>query len=256
MTVAVLPFLATCSAAANTTDNSDSSASLGADGKFNKAGATPTTSDIVYPTNWIGVPAPEGCLCGDGSPFEFQVREADPSKLLIVLGEGQFCYSGGKCTGIPRPWINDSTFWEGTGIFDFPNPDNPFSDHSVVFVPNCTLDGLVGNYIADYTSAGKIWHIGHTNASAIVSWATSRFPSAEQATIVGLGMGGMAAPMMSALVSALLPQADVGVVVDSNGAMPDSFAGITAAWGFLDTFHTVPSFSTLTYDALTPTSTL
>lgn len=217
--------------------------------------APPATVDIVYPTTWTDVPAPEGCLCGDGTPFSFQLREADPTKLLIVLSDGQFCYSGGKCMGIPRPWISDSTFWEGTGIFDFSNSENPYSDHSVVFVPNCTLDGLIGNYIADYVHAGQIWHIGHMNASSIISWATAKYPSARSVSVVGLGMGGMAAPTSSALVSALLPQADVSLVVDSSGAMPDSFAGVTSAWGFLDTFQPLPSFATLTYDTLTLTST-
>jgi hypothetical protein len=141
-------------------------------------------------------------------------------------------------------------------MFDFANPDNPFAEHSVVFVPNCTLDGLVGNLVAEYIQAGQVHHTGHRNASSIIAWAANQFPTATEVNVVGLGLGGFAAPMMSGLVSELLPAAKVALIIDSHGATPDSFAGITSAWAFLQTFHPVPDFSMLSYETLTMTSTL
>lgn len=217
--------------------------------------ADDSVPDIVYSNAWVDVPAPEGCVCADGAPFSFQLREADPTKVLVVLSEGQFCYTGGACYAIPRFWYGDTTFWEGTGIFDFSHPENPFADHTVVFVPNCTLDGLVGSYVADYLQAGQVHHTGHVNASSIVSWAAERYPSAQRVSIVGLGMGGWAAPMISGLTSVLWPRARTDVIVDSSAAAPDDFAGITSAWGFLSGFHPIAGFSTLSYETLTMTST-
>jgi hypothetical protein len=211
-------------------------------------------SDVAYPNTWVDVPAPEGCVCADGKPFSFKVRDADPSKLLIVLSEGPFCYAGRQCSFIPP--FGNSTFWEGVGAFDFTNSENPFVDYSTVFVPNCTLDGLVGDYVAQYLQVGMIHHTGHRNASSIVTWAASRYPNASIATVVGLGSGGFAAPLMAGLTSALLPRADISLIIDSHGATPDSFAGITSAWAFLQTFHPVADFSSLTYETLTMTSAL
>lgn len=212
--------------------------------------------DVEYPSTWIDVPAPENCMCSDGSSFTFKVREADPARLAIVLSDGKFCHLDRTCRNNPGIWYDGVPFPENSGIFDFSNWKNPFADYSFVIVPNCTLDGLTGNVVADYLQSGKVNHNGHVNASEIVSWASTRFPTAESISVIGFGTGSMAAPSMSALVTNLLPNADIDMIIDSGGAMPDSFAGVKAAWGFLSNQHPAQTFASLTYESLTMTSTL
>ena len=68
--------------------------------------APDTTEAMPTELEWDTVVAPDDCMCGDGSPFNFFVHEASPTKVLFFFEGGGAAFGGGnegqqqKCVGI------------------------------------------------------------------------------------------------------------------------------------------------------------
>ena len=80
-----------------------------------------------------------GPICIAGTPFSVFTRQGNPSRLLI------FEQGGGACW---QDFYNCNVLSEAqepptarVGIWDFDSKDNPFRDHSIVYMPYC--DGSV-----------------------------------------------------------------------------------------------------------------
>ncbi len=106
--------------------------------------------------------APGGdCECADGSEFAFWERRDDPTKVVFFLDGGGACFDAETCsfTGLGTAGGEADYDWsiygedparEG-GIFDLARADNPFRDHSFVFVPSCTGDAHLGDVTRKYS---------------------------------------------------------------------------------------------------------
>ena len=183
------------------------------------------------------------CACADGSEFNFWVREADPTKVVLFLEGGGACFDATTCA-----FVEDSTTYDWnispdddpalmSGIFDFSNPENPFADYSFVYVPYCTGDVHLGNLTHEYSPELTVEHVGMVNGTAALTYLGRALPDAEQVVVVGESAGAVAAPLYGGLVSDLLPDAQVTVYADGAGAYPDepginTFAN--ALWGTLE----------------------
>lgn len=181
------------------------------------SGVTEAESSSTAADTWIQVPASADCKCADGSPYTFMVREADPTKVAIVLGDGLVCFIDRQCRAIARDQMNTTSYWGPTGIFDFSNPDNPFADHTVVLIPNCTLDQLLGKKPITYPLAGEIHHLGNINATFVTQWVAEQYPDAEDAVVVGIGFGGAATAEVAETIADLLPRARTKMILDGSG---------------------------------------
>ena len=168
------------------------------------------------------------CQCADGSEFAFWERRADPTKVVFFLDGGGACWTAEMCafTGDGESsfydWrISDEDPAGEGGIFDLANPDNPFADHTFVFVPYCTGDVHLGDVTREYSSELTVEHNGYVNGTAAVLYLTEQFPDADEVIVVGESAGSVAAPVYGGLITDLLPDAQVTVVADSSGAYPD-----------------------------------
>lgn len=184
---------------------------------------------------WERVNPGDGCVCADGSPFSFWVREADPSRVVFHLMGGGACFSFETCSF-------DSVAYTATagaspsrgGIFDPDNPDNPLAGHSFVVVPYCTGDLHLGTTTATYGQGLTVNHTGFLNASKALNEMAKRFDDPVEVVVTGSSAGSAAAPLYGGLVSDLYPEARVSVVADSSGAYPDNptvNATIGGLWG-------------------------
>jgi len=142
----------------------------------------------------------DGPICIAGTPFSAFTRAGDPKKLLI------FEQGGGACW---QDFYNCNVLAEAqeppgpaTGIFDFNNPDNPFADYSIVYMPYC--DGSVfsgDNDVFDPAFGAAIgvpaavvrFHRGFRNQSAGMDLAKATFPKAKSITVSGSSAGGVGA---------------------------------------------------------------
>ena len=218
----------------------------------------PTDAPVVAPT-WETVDAPSDCMCADGSAFHFYLREASPTKVLFYLEGGGACFSGDMCkpgSGTYSETISPiSKLEDSPGIFDFDNPENPFADYSVVYVPYCTGDVHAGNITKDYGNGVVTQHKGFVNASNALDTMIKRFPNTTQLVVAGSSAGSFPTPVFAGMAGDRLPNADLKVFADSSGAVPDAMGFVIGNWGTLETLPDWPEIEGLTVDQFTPAYT-
>ena len=218
----------------------------------------PTDAPVMTPT-WETVDAPSDCMCADGSAFHFYLREASPTKVLFYLEGGGACFSGDMCkpgSGTYSETISPvSKLEDSPGIFDFDNPENPFADYSVVYVPYCTGDVHAGNITKDYGNGVVTQHKGFVNASNALDTMIKRFPNTTQLVVAGSSAGSFPTPVFAGIAGDRLPNADLKVFADSSGAVPDAMGYVIGNWGTLETLPDWPEIEGLTVDQFTPAYT-
>ena len=218
----------------------------------------PTDAPVTTPT-WETVDAPSDCMCADGSAFHSYLREASPTKVLFYLEGGGACFSGDMCkpgSGTYSETISPiSKLEDSPGIFDFANPENPFADYSVVYVPYCTGDVHAGNITKDYGNGVVTQHKGFVNASNALDTMIKRFPDTTQLVVAGSSAGSFPTPVFAGMAGDQLPNADLKVFADSSGAVPDAMGFVIGNWGTLETLPDWPEIEGLTVDQFTPAYT-
>jgi hypothetical protein len=185
---------------------------------------------------WEAVTPGGDCDCADGSEFSFQVRAGSTGKVLLYFEAGGACFSAELCapdSGVYRPSV-DGTPPDPDGIFDFANPDNPFADYTVVYVPYCTGDTFLGDATVEYSPDLTIHHAGFANGTAALDYLATTYPDATNVVVAGESAGSVAAPLYGGLAAERYPDATVTVIADSSGAYPDLAelnAQLAQAWG-------------------------
>jgi Pectinacetylesterase len=193
--------------------------------------------------SWEQVAPGGDCLCADGSEFAFWERQADPTKVVLYLDGGGSCVDATTCafTGLSAGgeanydwsiWGEDPA--EEGGIFDLTRADNPFADHSFIYVPLCTGDVHLGDATREYSPELTVEHNGFVNGTASLDYLAEHYPEATQVVVVGKSGGSMAAPIYGGLAADLLPDTHVTVFGANSGSMsddPDLNAELGELWG-------------------------
>jgi hypothetical protein len=156
-------------------------------GQFTPASSTDAGSGWTRHT--FDTDGGDGPICIEGDSYSVLTKAGDPKKLLIFLQGGGACWQNFKnCSTTandgPRPPF---------GVFDSGNPDNPFADHSIVYLPYCDGSAFGGDNTvedADYKE-GLRHHRGVRNQSAGMDVAGELFPRAKQITVMGHSAGGV-----------------------------------------------------------------
>lgn len=176
---------------------------------------------------WTNI-VPDGeCMCADGSEFSFWDRPADPTKVVLYLEGGGICTDATTCafTGNGESeiykWALTTNNPAGNGIFAFDRADNPFADHSFVYVPMCTGDLYLGNATHEYAPDVTVEHKGSVNTAAALSYLAEHYPAATELVVVGETAGGATAALYAGLAADLLPDAQITVLAAEAGHIPD-----------------------------------
>ena len=196
---------------------------------------------------WVEHQPGGDCRCADGSEFSFYERSADPDKVLLYFQGGGACFSEATCSFTDGTYLVQATGPDGgaggeAGIFDAANPDNPFADWSIVFVPYCTGDVHIGDNVQEYAEDLTVNHVGYVNASAGLDHVVENYGDASQVFVAGSSAGGVPSPLFGGLAADALPDAEVAVLADASGGYPDNppvNGAIGALWG---TFENVPDW--------------
>jgi hypothetical protein len=161
-----------------------------------------------------------GPICIAGTDFSVFTRQGNPSKLLIFEQGGGACWQG---------FYNCNVLAEAqeppvarVGIWDFDSKDNPFADHSIVYMPYC--DGSVfssDNDVFDPAFGVAIgvpavvvrFHRGMRNQSAGMDVARTMFPHASRITVAGSSAGGVGAAGFAPFLVRLLYDNQVKLTV-------------------------------------------
>lgn len=134
----------------------------------------------------------DGPICIAGTPYSVFTRAGDPEKLLIFEQGGGACwqdfYNCNVLADAQAPPL------PAAGIWDFDNPDNPYADYSVVYLPYCDGSVFAGdNDVVDpsFPFGPVRFHRGLRNQSAGMDVARATFPDARVVTVAGSSAGGV-----------------------------------------------------------------
>jgi len=184
--------------------------------------------------------AGNGPICIAGTPFSAFTRAGNPSKLLIFEQGGGACWQNFYFCNIlaedqepPAPPV---------GIWDFDNPDNPFADYSIVYMPYC--DGSVfsgDNDVVDpnFPFGPVRFHRGMRNQTAAMDLGKATFPNASKITISGSSAGGVGADGFAPFLARFIygNHTNLTVLNDAgpiavNLASPGAIVARAADWDF------------------------
>lgn len=169
---------------------------------------TPSLPDLA--PGWTRIEPGGDTTCSRGDPYSFFVHPGTVNKLYLFFGFGGFCFNAELCRDgalnhVPTVEIDEAQLAAGAGVFDLDNPDNPFKDWYMVYVPECTADFSWGDNIVDYPAMGEspaitIRHKGFVNAASVREWIFDNFGGPEQIVVSGVSGGGNGAYMHCAFI--------------------------------------------------------
>jgi hypothetical protein len=187
-------------------------------------------------------------ICSGSTPYVFHARTGAVNKLVVYYEGGGACWDNFTCGGEPRLGIGP-TFKQaaqpdegpanfGTGFADLSNPDNPFRDWNIVYVPYCTGDVHWGDASVEHRSGNRfpvpIEHKGFVNAQVVEKWTREHFTDPEQVFVTGSSAGAYGAIVNSlSLIENVYPEAEFSVLGDAgNGVITRDFLeNDIAVWG-------------------------
>jgi hypothetical protein len=227
--------------------------------------AVPDGERVIYPGCSGGPvcstdPATGERRCHAGRrAYSFFARLGDPGRLLVFFDGGGACWDANNCIAHPTydPEVDETAaaLRRADGIFDLDNPDNPFADWTMVFIPYCTGDVHWGSRDTSYvdqdgvladTPGGEvvIHHRGFDNFLAvrevIAGFYAARGAGPSRMLVAGASAGGYGALLGFPWLREALPQADASLFMDSAAGVvdPGFFAqalspsgGGEGAWG-------------------------
>lgn len=207
---------------------------------------TTTTTEPATTGEWV-VHDADGCVCADGSDYQYLTWAGDPDKVVIFLQGGGACFTaetceiGGPAQSFSHDIVADLEAARSggfrRGLFDFDNPENPVGDWSVIYLPYCTGDVFLGTRAHTYSDEVVISHTGNLNARKGVEHLLANHPGATHVFVTGSSAGAVPAPLVAGLVAEQYPDADVAALGDGAGgygANPVVMGFLNAQWGIAD----------------------
>jgi hypothetical protein len=148
---------------------------------------------------WTWVDVPEA-RCQDGSPTGFGINPSSTStRVVIYLEGGGACFNDATCMTVANPnGYGARAFGRGPGgpLFDRADPDNPFRDFDMVYIPYCSGDIYAGYRPEPVDVAPGIprkTFVGYANMGHFLSRIVPTFDGAELVVITGSSAGGFGA---------------------------------------------------------------
>jgi len=204
------------------------------------AGGAPKTPTLG--AGWTKIEPAGDTMCAEGTPFAYWVHPGTVNRLVVYFEGGGACWNAATCSN-PDIYYDhtvdetDNPTDRTQGIGDLDNPDNPFKDWYMVFIPYCTGDIHWGDNTQTYTAADGtstvINHKGFANVSAVMDWIESQFEKPEKIFVSGCSAGSYGSIMGAAHIHKLYPDVSLYQLGDSGAGVitPEFFASGFPNWG-------------------------
>ncbi len=165
--------------------------------------------------------------CAHNTPYMFWVRPGTTNNAFIFFQGGGGCFDATSCstTGSYQDEVTDRDNPDRTigGVFNFDNPENPFREDTMVYVPYCTGDVHSGNQVKRYITDGgrtfDIYHRGYVNASTALDWLYKNVPDPDSVFVTGCSAGSVASILHAPHIIERYPDAQVTQLGDSAGGL-------------------------------------
>ncbi len=184
---------------------------------------------------WVQIHPESDTDCAFGTPYSFFFRgPLTAAKLLVYFQGGGACWEWVSCSGMFDPSVQRDELSEYRGIFDADNPENPFRDFAVVFVPYCTGDVHVGDVTQRYgddPQARPIHHRGYRNVTAVLAWIDGQGFDPRQVVVAGASAGSYGALFYTPRIAERFPAAALVLIGDSGLPLLKDYPRILQGWG-------------------------
>ena len=193
--------------------------------------ALPPTPDLSFldefDPGWTKIEPGGETRCAHDTPYAFWFHPGSSNDLLIYFQGGGGCYDAATCStaGSYKEAVTDrdDPNLTGGGIFDLDHKQNPFREHSMLYIPYCTGDVHSGNRVANYTTAGgrnfDIYHHGYINANVALEWIYARFDQPDQIFVTGCSAGSVGSILHAPHIINQYPNSRVAQLGDSAGGL-------------------------------------
>jgi hypothetical protein len=190
---------------------------------------------------WTKIEPGGDTICSLGTPYAYYVHPGTVNRLVVYFQGGGACWNDFTCSN-PDIYF-DNTVDESDnpenwteGIGDLDNPDNPFKDWFLVFVPYCTADIHWGDNTQTYTIGNKdttLYHKGFVNVSAVLDWIENNFEGPEKIFVSGCSAGSYGSIMHAAYIHERYPDVPLYQLGDAGAGVitDDFFQGGFPNWG-------------------------
>ena len=139
-------------------------------------------------TEYFYDPAEEGAVCLTGEQFQVNVRKGSTDDVLLYMQGGGACWDYLTCYVLGTATTGANGAVE-SGALDINDPDSPFKDWNIVYLPYCDGSVFTGDATVDYNGR-RTFHHGLRNLSAGVDAIKRDFPNASRIVVAGSSAGG------------------------------------------------------------------
>ena len=179
------------------------------------------------PQGWTKIEPAGDTRCARNTPYAFWVHPGITNEVLVYFQGGGGCNSAETCrlAGEYKDEVTDSDNPGLTmgGIFDLNQPENPFRDYTMVFIPYCTGDIHTGDQVVTYTqesgSTFDIYHRGYVNASAALNWFYTNIEQPDSIFVTGCSAGSIGSILHTPHIIQHYPDIPIIQLGDSGGGL-------------------------------------
>lgn len=159
-------------------------------------------------------PDAEGPICLTGKPFQVSFRQGPSDEVLVFQQGGGACWDDYTCN-VAQTATTTAGGPPNVGILALDNPENPFRDFDVVYIPYCDGSVFIGDTTIDYN--GTItYHHGLQNLSAGISALVEQFPNPSRVVVSGSSAGGYGTYAGYGVLRVALPSTEIIIFNDSG----------------------------------------
>jgi len=203
-----------------------------------------------------------------GEPYSFYIHQGKPDKLIVYSTGGGACWNKETCNPasgvyVPSSHVGSNDPNEVDGLFDLENPDNPYKDWTMVYLPYCTGDVFLGSKDTTYINQNPnfpisgfpsetitINHRGSDNFLFVMNYMRQyqldQPKPFKKILIAGSSAGSYGATLNFPWVKEFLGQGDKskhflvsdgGVGVITNAFLDDALFGAGSSWNIDANLH-------------------
>jgi len=184
---------------------------------------TPVEFQALPLYTWARIDLSDQTQCSEGSDYRIYARRGESDNLMVhFVGGGAAWDAETSANPITIDDMGDgfyfATIWDIVrvildGIFNTSNPDNPFRDWNVVYIPYCTADFHIGEAHPDYITEGgrafTLHHNGYQNATEALDWVFETFSSPDKLLISGESAGAFGSLFWTPVIAACYPDSEI-----------------------------------------------
>lgn len=159
-----------------------------------------------------------GPICMRGAPYTVETEDGSSDELLIFLQGGGVCLTDvciATDTVISLGALELLHSFGAGGVLDRLDPDNPFANHDLVYLPYCDGSIFAGDVDRDLRGS-MAYQRGLLNLTAAIGIAAQHYPRPSRIVIAGTSGGAYGVLPAAAVARRYYPRSEILVLADSG----------------------------------------